>query len=79
MIEPVKAGKPKPTARIEDWVHHGDHLMGNISENPEFSFPANRAQVTTSVIRFFDDDAGAPWAETENTLYQLGSPHRKQT
>lgn len=60
----------KPHAHIEDWSYTGHTLVGRISKHPNQSNFRSELQRTSEVIFF---DPSNKIAETENTIYTLGT------
>lgn len=66
----------KQKARIEEWRLMGGCLWGYVKGHSEQdSFTPNRLQVTSQIISL-NEDTGI--AETENTIYTLGTKLKEQ-
>lgn len=68
----------KQTAHIDDWfvattpTGHSC-LIGQVSKHPKQADFKTKAQQTSNLIKF---DPEAKTAETDNTLYTLGTPRK---
>lgn len=65
----------KQTARIERWVNHGQCLTGVVLDHPNQETFSGGIQVTSRLLWI---DEAARMAETVNTIYTLGEPHRAE-
>lgn len=64
----------KPKARLEQWfVGSNDNLHGKVYGHPDPEIK-DGDEVTTSRVVRFDPETKKAWAETQNTLYELGEP-----
>lgn len=61
----------KPEARIENWIHVGGVLFGNVKNHyRQEEFNPDSGQRTSRVQRYNEAEG---WAETRNTFYILGN------
>lgn len=70
----------KQTAHIDDWylvdlwpIGSGQSLIGQVSKHPQQDSFKTKAQQTSMVVNL---DLSAKTAETENTIYTLGTPRK---
>lgn len=64
----------KHTARIDNWFVVGNCLWGNVTEHSLREFNPDRLQRTSNLVSMSEVNRTA---ETENTVYTLGTKERK--